>query len=172
VCRVANAEFDAIAASVPTARHFVADCLNRWEVTDLEEVALLLTSELVSNSVTHAASGGVVSAAMAFDVLEIGVTDFDSHSLPSVRIDRRPTNGIAQGERLAHGGRGLMLVNRLADEWGVEGHPQGKHVWFRLHKDDWIFRPACRCDSEDVDRIRVGSGQFISVVAGPWDDLQ
>jgi anti-sigma regulatory factor (Ser/Thr protein kinase) len=166
---VANAEFDGVAASVSSTRHFVAGCLRRWDVVDLEEVALLLTSELVSNSITHAASGGVVSAAMSHEVLEIGVTDFDPLSLPSVRVPVLPTNGMAHGEAWANRGRGLVLVDRLADEWGVAGLPQGKHVWFRLRKDDWAFRLACRCDNEDVDRIRMGSGNFISVNTGPWD---
>jgi hypothetical protein len=129
VCRVANAEFDGVAASVSSTRHFVAGCLRRWDVVDLEEVALL----------------------------------------PSVRVPVLPTNGMAHGEAWANRGRGLVLVDRLADEWGVAGLPQGKHVWFRLRKDDWAFRLACRCDNEDVDRIRMGSGNFISVNTGPWD---
>jgi anti-sigma regulatory factor (Ser/Thr protein kinase) len=169
VCRVANAEFDPVAASVSSARHFVTGCLDRWGVADREEVIPLLTSELVSNSIVHAASGGIVSAAMALDVLEIGVTDFDPLSLSSVKINRKPTMETSRRSGLATGGRGLALIDRLADEWGVEGLPQGKHVWFRLHKDDWPLHAVCRCDHEDVDRIRIGSGRYVSTVVGPWD---
>jgi anti-sigma regulatory factor (Ser/Thr protein kinase) len=169
VCRVANFEFDAVATSVPAARAFVAECLERWAITDLDGPALLLTSELVTNSVTHAASGGVVSVSMAADVLEVGVTDFDSKSSPAVRVSTKSTNGSVRQDALATGGRGLMIVDRLADEWGVEELPQGKHIWFRLHKGDWEFSSACRCAREHVDRIRIGSGQLVSVIAGPWD---
>jgi anti-sigma regulatory factor (Ser/Thr protein kinase) len=172
VCRVANAEFDATADSVSTARHFVADCLDRWGVADHEGDALLLTSELVANSIVHAASGGVVSAAMALDVLEIGVTDFDADSLPMLQTSRKPANGSARRKGFASGGRGLMLVDRLADEWGAEALPQGKCVWFRLHTGDWAFRPSCRCNSEDVDRVRIGSGRFVSITDGAWHHRQ
>jgi len=168
VCRVANFEFDAVATSVPKARGFVAECLDRWDVADLKESALLLTSELVSNSVKHTSGGGVVSVAMAGDVLEIGVTDLDLKSLPAVTVNPISTNGsLEQG--VDNGRRGLMIVDHIADHWGVEELAQGKHVWFRLNKDDWAFRSACRCDEKDVDRIRIGSGEFVSVIAGPWD---
>jgi sigma-B regulation protein RsbU (phosphoserine phosphatase) len=171
VCRIANAEFDATADSVSTARHFVAACLHRWGVADHQGDALLLTSELVSNSIVHAGSGGVVSAALALDVLEIGVTDFDTRSLPTLQTSRKRANGSAR-EGFANGGRGLMLVDRLADEWGADALPQGKYVWFRLHNGDRAFRPACRCDSEDVDRVRIGSGRFISTIEGAWGHPQ
>ena len=35
----------------------------------------------------------------------------------------------------AEGGRGMLLVDRLADRWGAEPRPVGKRVWFELSLD-------------------------------------
>jgi anti-sigma regulatory factor (Ser/Thr protein kinase) len=169
VCRVANFEFDRSVTSVRAARHFVAACMQRWEITGVEETALLLTSELVSNAVKYTSRAGVVSTAMAGGVLEVGVTDFDPQPPGATNVSPSSMTPWKGRSTLPTGGRGLMIVDRLADEWGVESLARGKHVWFRLNKCDWNFRSFCHCDDEHVDRILIGSGQLVSVVAGPWD---
>jgi hypothetical protein len=35
----------------------------------------------------------------------------------------------------AEGGRGMLLIQRLADRWGAEPLPTGKRVWFELSLD-------------------------------------
>lgn len=88
---------------------------------DLVEVATLLTSELVTNAVRHAR--GSIRLAMNRDraMLHIEVSD-DSPDPPVVR-NAHPTDT---------GGRGVMLVDRLAAGWGVAMRNGGKVVWFRL----------------------------------------
>jgi anti-sigma regulatory factor (Ser/Thr protein kinase) len=91
------------------------------ETTDLAE---LLTSELVTNAIRHG-SGEVTLVMHCSDgVLAISVSD-DAPAMPFVAADE---------EALAVGGRGVRMVQRLAQEWGVTPRDSGpgKVVWFRL----------------------------------------
>ncbi|MGI8802129.1 MAG: ATP-binding protein [Solirubrobacteraceae bacterium] len=89
------------------------------------ETALLLGSELVSNAVRH--SGATASetihlcATVAGGALRISVTDAGTGFAPAADP---PEPGIA-------GGFGLLLVDRLADVWGVEYDPRTT-VWLVL----------------------------------------
>ena len=165
MCRVANANFDIDATANASARHLVSDLLDRWEIQNLKEDAELLTGELVNNAIRHASTELTLVVAVAEGILEIGVTDLDPLSVPLVRPnwDRMKENVLAEG------GRGLLLVELVADEWGVVGLPLGKQVWFRLSTNDWSFRSACPCHSKDLDRVRLESGRYALAVAGPWD---
>jgi len=90
---------------------------------DLVEVAVLLVSELVTNAIRHG-QGAVGLVIKKFPSrLCVEVTD-DGPGLPSARA---PHNHHA-------GGRGLILVERLATEWGVTplARRPGKTVWFTL----------------------------------------
>ena len=92
------------------------------------EQAALLVSELVTNAVLHGRTD-VVRLALAVDdrTVEVAVHD---------RSPERPVVGVAEPSDLH--GRGLLLVERLADAWGVSPLPEvggggaGKAVWFRL----------------------------------------
>jgi anti-sigma regulatory factor (Ser/Thr protein kinase) len=110
-------------ASVPAARHLVVQLLRVWEARqDVDDVALLVT-ELVSNVVDHV--GGEASLtlelALSEDWLRIAVADGCSVQ-PVVRAleDGHPR------------GRGLHLVQAIADRWGSEEHDGGKRVWFEV----------------------------------------
>jgi anti-sigma regulatory factor (Ser/Thr protein kinase) len=106
------------------ARHFVGDTLRAWgldgEVADAE----LLVSELVTNAVLHARSLASVSVERQGSLFRIAVCD-DSSSVPRVR-DYGPR---------AVTGRGMLLVDRIADRWGVEERLGGKCVWFEVVAD-------------------------------------
>jgi anti-sigma regulatory factor (Ser/Thr protein kinase) len=169
MCRVAKAEFEGGLDAAGAARRWLASQLRRWELQELEPTAVLLTSELVANAWLHAASGPVISAAVAEGALEVGVADGEPH-LP------RPTlvEGIGQtlpgaDALLGEGGRGLLLVDALADEWGAAQLARGKQVWFRLDTAHWPYRTACRCDAEDSGRVRLESGRYAIAIPGPWD---
>ena len=92
---------------------------------DLLEVAVLLTSELVTNAVRYGGPHIVLTVRDDPDVLRIEVQD-DGPWVPE---------SSAGGER-ATGGRGLLLVESLASAWGTSGRGRnaGKAVWFALHK--------------------------------------
>jgi anti-sigma regulatory factor (Ser/Thr protein kinase) len=96
-----------------------------WLPKELESNLLLLTSELVNNSVVHGQAGDG-------DVIEIEVRA----TLEGVRAQvSDPGPGFAPPERTRAtdepGGWGLVLVERVADRWGVD-HDGRSSVWFEL----------------------------------------
>ena len=87
---------------------------------DLLDIAALLTSELVTNSVRHSDTEWIeVAITLARDDLRIEVSDMDSQTI-------RPRTPDAEG------GWGLTLVGQLATRWGVGRHSKGKTVWVEL----------------------------------------
>lgn len=116
-------ELDASPESAAVARRFVREVLDAWDCDDPDDVALLLTSEVVSNAVRHAATELAVRLRLEDDwtTLRVEVTDADGH-LPEVQA---PSDD-------ATGGRGLLLVESLARRWGADATPAGKVVWFEL----------------------------------------
>lgn len=95
---------------------------------DLLDDALLLVSELVTNSVLHGGPPIVLQVECDSEALRVRVRD-GSPALPRPRVA-----GVD-----AEGGRGMTLVDLLTDTWGVEpvvdDHGPGKAVWFQLRRD-------------------------------------
>jgi anti-sigma regulatory factor (Ser/Thr protein kinase) len=105
--------------SLQEARAFVSDKLAGAGV-DMD-VAVLLTSELVTNAVAHAHTRYSVVVDSEPGAARVEVWDGDHHS-PKV------STPAAYAER----GRGMMLVTVLASAWGVDQVRDGKRVWFEL----------------------------------------
>jgi len=113
-------------AAVPAARRQVQAAIRAWAVPLDPADAALLTSELVTNAVRHAA-GPTVTLVITCSSGRVRVDVHDtSRSLPEV------TDVPADAET----GRGLQLVATLSDEWGFYRTPAGKAVFFTL-----AFRP-------------------------------
>jgi anti-sigma regulatory factor (Ser/Thr protein kinase) len=96
-----------------------------WLPQELERNLMLLTCELVNNSVLHGQAGEE-------DVIEIEV----ARTAGGVRAqvsDSGPGFAPCGRERGIDepGGWGLVLVDRMAARWGVERH-EGTSVWFEL----------------------------------------
>jgi serine/threonine-protein kinase RsbW len=106
------------------ARKEIRVAIAIWDVPVDSEIASLLVSELVTNAVTHDGAAGVVVMAIrcARGRLRVDVHDA-SGVLPEPELDT-PVD--------AETGRGLMLVDTLADEWGFYRTPGGKAVYFSL----------------------------------------
>jgi anti-sigma regulatory factor (Ser/Thr protein kinase) len=168
VCRAETAEFDALDVSSRLARRWVRDILGRWELPGLIESATLLTSELVTNAIVHAQSAPVVLVAVGDGVVEVAVSD--RKPLPArtalVFERRQPADGSTV---IKESGRGMLLIDVLADDWGVAEGAEGKQVWFRLSAGDWPYGSACRCHGAAVDRVPLASGGFVLATPGPWD---
>lgn len=163
MCRVVTRELDGSSGSAGDARRFVADALDAWGLGELVVDSKLLVSELVANAVQHAGSATGVSVSVADGTLEVGVSD-GSQVPPRPPGGRETTSG-----RLAESGRGLHLVDELADAWGTEVLPEGKQVWFRLVVgSDWPHLTSCPCGGEDLERVRLESGRYAVQVPGPW----
>jgi anti-sigma regulatory factor (Ser/Thr protein kinase) len=79
----------------------------------------LVTSELVTNVIQHTDDGGRVDA-WDDDPLLLEVEDHDptAPAVPPVPTER--------------GGRGLTIVGKVADEWGVQPTSTGKRVWAKF----------------------------------------
>ncbi|MGO8863384.1 MAG: SpoIIE family protein phosphatase [Acidimicrobiales bacterium] len=114
---------DPVVESTPTARHWVAAHL-RDVPGDVAECAALLTSELVTNAVLHAATPLTVTLHLMADRIRVDVAD-GSPVIPSIK------NYAAD----AATGRGLTLFDTLAQIWGVQPVEGGKIVWFELPVD-------------------------------------
>lgn len=108
---------------VSRVRRALAEALMRWGVAgDTRDVAVLLTSEIVTNAIRHGHPPLLVHAELLGLGLRVAVDDGGHEAVepvPHVRWDDR-------------GGRGLHLVQALAHAWGVLDAPGGKQVWFEL----------------------------------------
>ena len=108
--------------SVRAARRFVRQqCLALRLAAQRCDDAVLLTSELVTNAVLHGRSEVCVEVSGSGDGMRVAVLDENS---------RRPVMVAEDPDALD--GRGLALVQAVADRWGVEERPIGKAVWFEL----------------------------------------
>jgi anti-sigma regulatory factor (Ser/Thr protein kinase) len=110
--------------SVRAARRFVLSHCVALELTEERcDDALLLASELVTNAVLHGRSEVGLEVTADDDRLRVSVHDENSrHPVP---VSEDPA---------ALDGRGLALVDALAEQWGVEDLPMGKAVWFELSR--------------------------------------
>lgn len=108
-------------SSVRRARELVSAALTAWDMDDLVEVAELLTSELATNAVLHAGTAFRVAVKAEPPVARVEVID-------GVRGMPVPATGPNQSEH----GRGLVLVEALARQWGSRVVDGGKVVWFTL----------------------------------------
>jgi anti-sigma regulatory factor (Ser/Thr protein kinase) len=115
--------------SVAYARGFVGDMLgdDHPRIDD----ALLIASELVTNSVTHSRSGQgghvtIMLEGSSTHTVQLTVIDDGADSAkPSVREDP-----------YAEDGRGLLIVEQLADAWGVDVGDETTTIWARLDFPD------------------------------------
>ncbi|MBX3286365.1 MAG: ATP-binding protein [Acidimicrobiales bacterium] len=110
-------------ADVRRGRRWVAYHLEAERLLPPEQIELVvtMTSELVTNVLRHTASEPEVTLRTDDHVLVVEVHDRDQ---------RLPMLGDASdGET----GRGLLIVDAGAHEWGVEPRgPNGKAVWFSV----------------------------------------
>ncbi|MFH8381594.1 PAS domain S-box protein [Kitasatospora sp. NPDC018058] len=117
-------DLPAIAASVPEARAFVGKVIASWGEVHRAADARLLTSELLANAVQHAKGPVRLSLYRHASELAIEIADRSPH-LPQPRL----------AENDDESGRGLLLVDALADNWGVRPAVEGKTTWFTLSLD-------------------------------------
>lgn len=125
VCRVRLA---AGLGAAKAARAVVETTMRAWRVPVDRDVAVLLTSELVANAVTHGAAPerearGFVTLAITCTAVRLRVDVHDG-------CGDLPLLGSPQAE--AETGRGLLLVTSLSAEWGFYRTARGKAVYFTL----------------------------------------
>ncbi|MEU3772493.1 SpoIIE family protein phosphatase [Streptomyces sp. NPDC032472] len=101
------------------ARHLIRAAVAAWGARELADAVELAADELMTNVLVHTDGGGHVNVRMtAAGRIRVEVED-SSSALPHRR----------EAGDWAVSGRGLLLVDRLAREWGVEPRGGGKSVW-------------------------------------------
>jgi anti-sigma regulatory factor (Ser/Thr protein kinase) len=140
---IAQAEPERIAA----ARQTVRELLHDWDDQEQVDAAVLMVSEMVTNVLVHTDGNALLIAEVAcIDEddgprrMRVQVADA-SDELPHKR---------SPGE-LASSGRGLVLMEMLADSWGVDPKGEGKSIWFELHEPDEPDEPDEPKDPEASD---------------------
>jgi anti-sigma regulatory factor (Ser/Thr protein kinase) len=115
----------AIGSSAHEARQLVSETLAQRGHHDpaLVDRVVLVTSELVTNAILHARTDVGLDMSVDGSSILLEVTDASPVPLPAPHVpDPDETSG-----------RGLFLVDILADEWGVRtAGGGGKTVWIRV----------------------------------------
>ncbi|MFI5972093.1 SpoIIE family protein phosphatase [Streptomyces sp. NPDC051452] len=103
------------------ARHMVRAAVRAWGARERADEIELVADELITNALMHTEGPAIVTLRSLENGerrLRIEVED-SSSALPRRR--EAGEDGVS--------GRGLLLVDRLADIWGVEARGGGKAVW-------------------------------------------
>jgi anti-sigma regulatory factor (Ser/Thr protein kinase) len=109
-------------AEVRRARAFVREhCHLLGFDSEACDAAVLLTSEAVTNAFIHGRSEARIQVTTSPGRLLVEVADDNS---------RHPQRLDQDADALD--GRGIAIVQQLADRWGVRDDPYGKTVWFEV----------------------------------------
>ncbi|WP_078888432.1 PAS domain S-box protein [Streptomyces sclerotialus] len=108
-------------SAVSDGRAFLTAALARWDRTEVADEACLLVSEILTNAIRHAQGPLRLRLRMSRSDLTAEVSD---------RTSRRPQLRLARTDE--ESGRGLFLVDTLADSWGTHPTDEGKIIWFTL----------------------------------------
>lgn len=115
---VTRRRFSPRASSVAEARRFATDGISD---PDLSSRVATVVSELATNAIRHAKSGFQVE--VRTDDSGVRVTVIDPDPAPP----RQVIGSLGDAT-----GRGLMIVEALADRWGFHPEGAGKAVWAEL----------------------------------------
>ncbi|MFE1172001.1 ATP-binding protein [Streptomyces sp. NPDC058773] len=113
------------ARSVSAVRRHVTATLTDWKLGGLIEDAVLIASELTTNSIRHTKGTGdyfELALRRRNGILVLEVTDSYQWRMPELH---KPAPDDLSG-------RGLFLVDALSENWGVRPRDPGKTVWAHL----------------------------------------
>ncbi|MCX4820834.1 SpoIIE family protein phosphatase [Streptomyces sp. NBC_01142] len=107
--------------ALSSARHMIRAAVSAWGARERADEIELAADEMTTNALMHTEGGAIVTIRVLSGIerrLRVEVEDRSS-ALPRRRDAGE--SGVS--------GRGLMLVDRLAEAWGVESRGSGKCVW-------------------------------------------
>lgn len=111
-------------ASVARARRFTEEMLVDWGLGAARDTAVLVVSEMVTNALLHAEGPATLELVPAEDRVRIQVSDQAAQGPEAQSTDLD-----------AEHGRGVLLIDTLALDWGVDPHGFGKMVWAEVALD-------------------------------------
>lgn len=116
--------FTADPEEVAALRRIMRIHLGLWGLHDVVDGAQLCLSELVSNVITHVGPGtpATLAVSMSGTHLRIEVHDPDMRALPT----------LMDAASDSESGRGMALVDAVADRWGVQLLADRKMTWCEL----------------------------------------
>ncbi|GHF34628.1 MULTISPECIES: PAS domain S-box protein [Streptomyces] len=121
-------------------RRFLTVTLAAWNCSEALDDARLLTSEVLTNAICHASGPIQLRVRRGEGELTVEVTD---------RSPQPPQPRLAEAGD--ESGRGLLLVDTLADSWGTRPVAPGKTIWFTLRLTS-ADRSGCAGSSRECDR--------------------
>jgi anti-sigma regulatory factor (Ser/Thr protein kinase) len=144
--------FLAEAEELAALRRLVRLHLRLWGLGEVIDAAEVCVTELVANVIRHVGSGTPTTlvVAMKDTHVRIAVRDPDTRALPTL---------MSAGPE-AEAGRGMALIDGVADRWGIILSAQSKLVWCDL---------ATRLPSSSghINDPRVNKGElFLTLYAG------
>jgi anti-anti-sigma regulatory factor len=119
-------DLEPVVGAARRSRELVTEACGRWELADLLGSACIVVTEMVNNVVAHAHTPMAVLLARHADAMSVAVRD-QSATIPTFTGPVAPTS---------YGGRGLLLIDSVADRWGSLKLDSGKVVWAVLQNDD------------------------------------
>lgn len=140
--------------AIAPAREFVRETLKRWEIESRSRDIALCMSELTTNALRHGVPQG--------RGFLVHLWLLESHTF---RIEVHDSGAgcprLLPPEAMADGGRGLRIVDMLADTWGVGERDPGKVVWCEFAVD-YPRNPA-------MNSAQAGSGKVSSESSGEFE---
>lgn len=117
----ADLRLPAETAAVASARRFTESWLAQWKLSHLTDTMNLLVSELVTNAVVHGGTQADLKLLFHSGRLRVEVRD-GNNAKPKVK----------NYSTTATTGRGMQIVDALADCWGTRNEGPGKVVWLEF----------------------------------------
>lgn len=141
--------------SVGKARRHVLGLLRDWASPVNRDTVVLLLSEVLTNAIKHGA--GPEPAACAEVRVVVRQSPEGLYVEVHDHVDGTPTPVHNSEDWAAESGRGLVLLEELADGWGTQRKEHGKYVYFFLAPETTELRsdfaePAAR--QQDPRRLQ------------------
>ncbi|WP_329126482.1 SpoIIE family protein phosphatase [Streptomyces sp. NBC_01465] len=107
--------------ALSSARHMIRAAVRAWGARERSDEIELAADELITNALMHTDGGAIVTIRVLAGPERRMRVEVEDRSSALPRRREAGESGVS--------GRGLMLVDRLAEVWGVESRGSGKCVW-------------------------------------------
>ncbi|EGX58639.1 hypothetical protein SZN_16765 [Streptomyces zinciresistens K42] len=132
VCFFDQLSLAALRSAVSNSRHFLRLALSKWQAAFIEDDALLIASELVTNAITATGTPTETPVWGEWEKLylvHVRLVGLEDSVVIEVWDASKEAPVLREADDDAEGGRGLLLVQQLAKRWGSYRTAGGKVVW-------------------------------------------